>query len=90
MAIVLTPYVKSCMAIAKGLSNIATENEISLAKVQSVYNIFNELHKESEFEQYTVKADSSRQYIGLEEKALELTKRYFNIQKIRDLRDSKN
>jgi hypothetical protein len=69
------------------LIDIAKENQISIPKVCETYTQFNR----RAYKDFFNNGGKFSTYIPeLEEKALELTKRYFNVQKIRDLRDSKN
>jgi len=80
-------YPNMSIKITSGLVDIARENQFSIPKICGICNQFNKrayknfFNKGGEFSTYIPK---------LEEKALELTKRYFNIQKIRDLKYSKN
>jgi hypothetical protein len=80
-------YPNACANITSGLVDIAKESQISIPKVCETYNQFNK----RTYKNFFNNGEKFSTYIPeLEEKALELTKRYFNIQKIRDLRDSKN
>lgn len=85
MTITNTPYVESCMTIAKGLNDIAIKNQMPLARVNEIYTQFNYvLYKEERNKaRNTVRGneDFGRYKFSIEEKALELTEGHFNTQK---------
>ena len=80
-------YVSSCINMARNLAGISKSKGLPLARIMNVYNKFNSsLYKESEEkakERNTVRSNETigRYNSSIEEKALQLTEVYFNLQK---------